>query len=104
MQQFLVRRRADRDIDEIADYIGQHNTSAGRRFIEELWSEFSLLAEYPGVGTIRTGVPRHLRGLRSCPVKGFRNYLIFYIPGKEGVEIVRVLHGARNIGRIIRES
>lgn len=38
-----------------------------------------------------------LAGMRFHSVHGFRKYLIFYIPGSEGIEIVRVLHGARDL-------
>jgi len=36
-------------------------------------------------------------GLRAWPIDGFRNHLVFYRPTDEGVDIVRVLHGARDI-------
>jgi len=43
-----------------------------------------------------------LIGMRSWRVKRFPKYLIFYIPIEDGVEIVRVLHGARNLEAIFR--
>lgn len=36
-----------------------------------------------------------LRGLRSSVVPNFHNYLVFYFPADAGVDVVRVLHGAR---------
>jgi toxin ParE1/3/4 len=38
-----------------------------------------------------------LRRVRRWPVKGFENWLIFYIPKRNGVEIVHIIHGARDI-------
>ncbi|HEY6393362.1 MAG TPA: hypothetical protein VIX89_18915 [Bryobacteraceae bacterium] len=38
-----------------------------------------------------------LAGLRRVPVKGFEKYLLFYIPRIGGIDIVRVLHSARDI-------
>jgi toxin ParE1/3/4 len=35
-------------------------------------------------------------------VKEFENWLIFYLPKRDGVEIVRVLHGARDIDALLR--
>jgi toxin ParE1/3/4 len=35
--------------------------------------------------------------LRVWPIDGFRNHLIFFHPTNDGVEIVRVLHGARDL-------
>jgi hypothetical protein len=44
--------------------------------------------------------------LRRAPVKGFMNYLLFYIPRSGGIDVVRVLHAARDIESIfaIEES
>lgn len=39
--------------------------------------------------------------LRSFPVG---NYLIFYRPINQGIEVLRVLHGARDIPSIFEDS
>jgi toxin ParE1/3/4 len=44
-----------------------------------------------------------LRRVRRWPVSGFERWLIFYLPRRDGVDIVRVLHGARDIERAIGE-
>jgi toxin ParE1/3/4 len=50
-----------------------------------------MLAETPFAGRDRS----ELRAdLRSFPVG---NYLIFYIPTSDGVEVVRVMHGRQDI-------
>jgi toxin ParE1/3/4 len=41
-----------------------------------------------------------LQGMRMWPVLGFRNYLIFYQATEDQLEIIRVLHSARNIATI----
>ena len=38
-----------------------------------------------------------LAGLRMLRISKFEKYLIFYRPVPEGTEIIRVLHGARDI-------
>jgi toxin ParE1/3/4 len=73
------------------------------RFLDAVKRECLLLAEYPGVGTLRRRVPKRLRGLRSWPIRGFRKFLIFYMPVEGGVDVIRVLHGARRLGRALRE-
>jgi len=47
---------------------------------------------------------RHPRwsAARTWPLKGFERYLIFYRPLSDGVEILRVTHGARDIARLFR--
>jgi len=56
------------------------------------------------------GRPRHFRhpdlaGLRSFPVeRPFENLLVFYRPTNEVVDAVRLMHGARNLPRRLREA
>ena len=98
-----MRRRADRDTDAIADYIGARNAGAGRRFFLPVKENSAFLADNPKAGAIRSTGRRSLNRLRSWPIKGFENYLIFYLPKRTHVEIVRVLHGAQDMGRIFGE-
>jgi hypothetical protein len=37
--------------------------------------------------------------LRSFPVKGFENYLIFYGPISDGIEVFHIIHGAWDLDR-----
>ena len=38
------------------------------------------------------------------PVHGFENYLIFYLPGPGGIDLIRVLHGARDIDNLFAQE
>jgi len=98
-----IRRSAKADLAEIVDYLAARNTSAATRFVESVHREFEFIRQYPGAGATRQAAPPSLPGLRSWPVKGFRKYLIFYVRAEQIVEIVRVLHGNRDVDRIIGE-
>jgi toxin ParE1/3/4 len=52
-----------------------------------------LLSEFPGLGRPRDELAE---SLRSFPVG---NYVIFYLPLGDGINVIRVLHGARDIRR-----
>jgi toxin ParE1/3/4 len=52
------------------------------------------------MGTSRPFDHPTLAGLRSWRIKDFASYLVFSIPTEAGIEVVRVLHGARDIERI----
>ena len=55
------------------------------------------LAAAPGSGApVAVTVPE-IEGLRRWPVKGFENVLLFYFPLSNGVDLVRVLHGSRDL-------
>lgn len=93
MAVYTISDPAAEDLDEIAAYIAADNPDAALAFILRLEGRFELLAEQP-----KSGRPRSELGpaLRST-VEG--RYVIFYQEMTGGVEIVRVLHGARDIER-----
>lgn len=59
------------------------------------------LAATPEMGGRYESDNIELAGMRVFPVSRFRNYLIFYQPTALGIEVIRVLHGARDIDRIL---
>lgn len=91
MSQYRVSDAARSDLDEIWFYIAQDNINAADRFLRAIVSRFPKLAAMPQIGRAREELsPR----LRSFPVG---HYVIFYRPMDNGVEIARVLHGARDL-------
>jgi toxin ParE1/3/4 len=59
----------------------------------------------PGIGERRETIQTRLSGLRLWQVEGFEKHLIFYrLVKDEGVEIVRVLHGARDIDNVLDQD
>jgi toxin ParE1/3/4 len=86
---------AEEDIWGIAQWIARDREAlpAAIKWLEDLDSKFETLADIPGVGTDRSDL---MPGVRSYP---FGNYLIFFKPIRDGVQIVRVLHGARDYRR-----
>jgi len=91
MNLYRVSAAARSDLDEIWVYIAEDNPDAADRFICALVSRFPMLASMPEIGRQREELSAHLR---SFPVG---NYIIFYRPMEGGIEIARVLHGARDL-------
>lgn len=88
------------DLRDIASYIALENPSAARRFADEFWSATIRIAEMPEAGFLVSGLSQPLRAVRVS--SRFRRYLIFYrTPDEAQVEIVRVLHGARDLTRLL---
>lgn len=58
------------------------------------------LVNQPHAGALYDSGVASIEGLRRFPVRGFENYLIFYLPHPGGVDVIRVLHGARDIDNI----
>jgi toxin ParE1/3/4 len=88
----IVRRpRASADLSEIWEFIAEDNMARADELIDRIDSKFRALAERPLMGRERYELAP---GLRSLPIAP---YVIFYEPVLDGVAIVRVLHGARDV-------
>lgn len=91
MRRYRLRPEAVADLESIGDYVATDNPARAASFVRALKAVCQRLAETPGMGAAR----EMLRpGLRMFPVRG---YLIFYTPTDDGVEVIRVLSGARDI-------
>jgi toxin ParE1/3/4 len=55
------------------------------------------IAKIPKIGVSYPLQNSRLAGLRKWPIKDFSNYIIFYLEKPEQIEVVRILHGARDI-------
>jgi toxin ParE1/3/4 len=96
--------QARRDVMGIADYIAENNLDAALRFLDAIDHTFRFLAANPQSGEPCQFRASHMHGVRVWPVQEFRNYLVFFRPTEDGVEIERVLHGACNIESIFGED
>lgn len=83
---------AERDLEEIADFIAQDNPRRALSFVVELRQAASAIEDNPLAWPERADL---LAGLRMRP---FGRYLIFYRTGENGVRIERILHASRDIG------
>jgi toxin ParE1/3/4 len=97
-----IRPRAARDLIEIVQYLDGKTPRSADHFIEEFDHAIRLLCQMPRLGALRC-LRGRLKGVRSWPLSRFKNYLIFYKPMDRGIDVVRVLHGARDVEREIRK-
>ncbi len=95
-----VSPEADRDIDGHFAYIARGRPEDAIRFLDAVATTFGRLVSMPGMGSTRKYRNPRLAGLRMIPVPGFDNFLVFYLVTTKTVDIVRVLHAARDIGKI----
>jgi toxin ParE1/3/4 len=84
--------------------MGKDSVGAALRFLDAVDATFQKICEQPlAYQRFDLGLPG-FETLRKCSVKGFRGFLVFYRVDAEMVEIIRVLHGARDILRLFEES
>lgn len=98
MRRYTIRPLAWREIEEHLQYLeNEAGIDIAEQFLTALITTFTRLAATPKMGVLCNFRRPALRQLRRWPVKDFENWLIFYRPRRDGVEIVRLIHGARNI-------
>lgn len=91
-----VRARSD-TLDIFAYLTQETSISIADDFLADLEETLKLLCDFPQMGTRRTYKNQRLKDIRMFPVRKFKKYLIFFKRTNEGVEVVRVLHGARDL-------
>jgi plasmid stabilization system protein ParE len=95
MSRYQISVPARQDLIEIRDFIAKDNRAAARKVLAGIRDACRMLARRPQVGHLRTDLAGE--PLRFWPVY---SYLIIYRPTKP-IEIVRVLHAARDISAIM---
>jgi toxin ParE1/3/4 len=98
MPSIVIRPRALADLAEIWAYIADDSSRHADAFAARINQEFRMLARRPEIGRAR---PELLANLRSFPVG---RYVIFYLPHSRGIEVVRVLHGARDLKPLFEQE
>lgn len=89
--QILRTPRARHDLIEIWQFIAKDNEPAADRLLDRIDEVLRMLADNPKAGRIR---PELAADLRSFPIG---NYVVFYRPVQNGVELIRVLSGRLDI-------
>ena len=94
----VVRPRALDDLAEIWAYIADDSPDQADAFVDLVDSKFQALSRRPGLGRRR---PELSPDIRSLTVG---RYVVFYLPLSRGIEVVRVLHGSRDIESIFENE
>jgi len=96
------RDRALLDLEDLAFYISENNPAAARAFLMAAEETLVLLSHQPQMGAGRSYNNARLEGMRMFPVSGYGKYLLFYVPlpKDEGIDLVRVLHGSRDMNAV----
>ena len=98
MSRFIISLLAKQELKEINRYIARFNSNAARRLINRIKQQCKLLADFPEMGQKCDELEPDIR---SFPVE---NYIIFYPPIDDGVQIVRVISGYRDLEVIFSQD
>ena len=96
MKRFILTPRARQDLNDIWDYIANDNIEAANRVLDALDNAMIKLAKNPGIGHRRDELTdkRH----RFLLVY---SYLIVYRHETKPLQILRILHAARDVQSIL---
>ena len=95
---YVLTPEAQAHINEIGAYIGQDSVDAALNVYNALEEAFGLLAEQPGLGHSRQDLTD--RPLRFWTVY---SYLVVYDPESRPLTIIAVLHGARDVEKLLKQ-
>ena len=98
MKEFRLSALAEADLTDIWDYVAGYDEQVADAQIERLVKRFGMLATFQGAGRDRNELSK---GLKSFPVD---RYVIFYRVIAEGIEVIRVLHGSRDIEKLFEKK
>jgi plasmid stabilization system protein ParE len=98
-QRFVLTPAAQEDLREISEFIGQESPRAAQRMRTELREAMRRLAEMPGIGHLRDDLADE--ALRFWSV---HSYVIVYRPETDPLQVLRVLHGSRDVGAVLERE
>jgi toxin ParE1/3/4 len=99
---YEIRKKpeAERDIEECFVYIGEDNLDIALRFLMAVEESIDEIGRNPYIGANREFKSLQNINLQMLLVKNFSNYQIYYSIDVKTIEIIRVLHGARDLENI----
>lgn len=101
MAKYFVTLRAENDLDGLANFIAKDNLDAALKLYDMAAITFSNIALNPKIGKKYKPINSVLKGIRVFPIKSFPKYLAFYQENQDRVKIIRILHHARNIKKLM---
>ncbi len=101
MSGYALTPLAKADIFEIWCYIADDSEDAADRVEQAIYDACAIISEAPTRGHSRPDLTT--RSLRFWTLTRYPNYTVVYQPGTAPLQVVAVLHGKRNIRRILKQ-
>ena len=104
MRKVHLTPRANQDIDEQFAYLAEHaSLDIALQLLDATQEAFQTLLQMPEMGIKRNFRNPALQQLRMWSIKGFQHHFIFYRPTDKGIDVIRVLHRARDLGSLLEQ-
>jgi toxin ParE1/3/4 len=95
-----VAPRAQSDIEMAIDELGRWRAFAGDRFLDRLHAALTRLEQLPYIAGRYEPTNPAFPDLRVYTIRKDYGYIVYYVPAADGIVVVRVLHGSRNLAAI----
>jgi toxin ParE1/3/4 len=91
-----ITEQAEADLEELWEYLAERNEEAADRILNSILEKARLHAQFPRMGRPRDDLAPGLRSFVVAP------YVVFFQAIEDTIEVIRVLHGSRDIDSIMR--
>jgi toxin ParE1/3/4 len=98
MSSYSFSEAAIQDLNEICEYIAQNNPSAASQLFDAIRQKCKVVAGFPNMGKSYSKLREQLRGFVVD------DYIVFYYPRTDGIDIARVVSGYRDLESLFSDS
>ena len=98
MSSYSFSDAAVQDLDNICEYIARQNSKAASQLFDAIRKKCKLVANFPNMGKSYSKLGANLRGFVV------EDYIIFYYPREDGIDIARVISGYRDFEALFLED
>ncbi|BAZ44504.1 plasmid stabilization system [Chondrocystis sp. NIES-4102] len=98
MSSYSFSDEAIKDIDDICEYLALQNAKAASQLFDAIRKKCKLVAGFPNMGKSYSRLAPNLRGFVV------EDYIIFYYPREDGIDIARVVSGYRDLESLFLED
>jgi toxin ParE1/3/4 len=97
MGSYSFSELAVKELNAICEFIGQTNVKAASKLFDSIRQKSKLVASFPNMGKDYAWIVPDLRGFIVD------DYIVFYYPREDGINIVRVAYGRRDLKTLFEE-
>ncbi len=104
MKLYIQASAADDILRQVEHYAEQGLPSIAQRFAQSVKTSIGALLTRPHIGALKATANPKLTSLRTWPVTDFDDFQIYYILKDDTLQVIRILHGKRDIRPIIEQQ
>ncbi|MEG4395188.1 type II toxin-antitoxin system RelE/ParE family toxin [Microcoleus sp. BROC3] len=98
MSSYSFSDDAVQDLDDICEYIAGNNYSSASKLFDKIRERCKVTADFPNMGKNYSQLSPSLRGFIVD------DYIVFYYPREDGIDVVRVVNGYRDLESLFSDS